>query len=163
MPLYQFRTLQYNRSCIPQVFTVWGLYLCRCTYWVPHWVHSWDKNWQRRVSEVLVSTLCSSAMDSQTPQPSNRQNQPKCELSSFTLSLPKLHVTLPFSTCVSNALILTLLVPALFYLTPCSYIHRYWAMPAFWLKRQILLNLPCENLEYNVANSVDFMVERVSR
>ena len=35
-------------------------------------------------------------------------------------------------------------------------------MPAFWLKRQIMLNLPSENLEYNVANSVDFMVERVS-
>ena len=35
-------------------------------------------------------------------------------------------------------------------------------MPGFWLKRQILLNLPSENLEYNVANSIDFMVERVS-
>lgn len=37
----------------------------------------------------------------------------------------------------------------------------FWAMPGFWLKRQILLNLPSENLEYNVANSVDFMVERL--
>jgi len=36
-------------------------------------------------------------------------------------------------------------------------------MPAFWLKRQILLNLPCENLEAHVANSIDFMVERVRR
>ncbi len=35
-------------------------------------------------------------------------------------------------------------------------------MPGFWLKRQILLNLPCENLESHVANSIDFMVERVS-
>ena len=34
-------------------------------------------------------------------------------------------------------------------------------MPGFWLKRQILLNLPSDNLEGNVANSVDFMVERV--
>lgn len=37
----------------------------------------------------------------------------------------------------------------------------YWAMPGFWLRRQIMLNLPCENLECNVANSVDFMVERL--
>ena len=35
-------------------------------------------------------------------------------------------------------------------------------MPAFMLKRQILINLPSENLEGNVANSIDFMVERVS-
>jgi len=35
-------------------------------------------------------------------------------------------------------------------------------MPAFWLKRQILMNLPSENLEMHVANSIDFMVERVS-
>lgn len=34
-------------------------------------------------------------------------------------------------------------------------------MPAFMLKRQILLNLPSENLEAEVANSIDFMVERV--
>lgn len=39
--------------------------------------------------------------------------------------------------------------------------YSYWAMPGFWLKRQILLNLPSDNLELNVANSVDFMVERV--
>ncbi len=38
---------------------------------------------------------------------------------------------------------------------------RYWAMPAFWLKRQILMNLPSENLEDEVANSIDFMAERV--
>ena len=36
-------------------------------------------------------------------------------------------------------------------------------MPGFWLRRQILLNLPSDNLEANVANSVDFMVERVSK
>lgn len=35
-------------------------------------------------------------------------------------------------------------------------------MPAFWLKRQILMNLPSEDLEVSVANSIDFMVERVS-
>ena len=29
------------------------------------------------------------------------------------------------------------------------------------LKRQILVNLPSENLENDVANSIDFMVERV--
>ena len=35
-------------------------------------------------------------------------------------------------------------------------------MPGFWLKRQILMNLPSEDLEISVANSIDFMVERVS-
>ena len=35
-------------------------------------------------------------------------------------------------------------------------------MPAFLLKRQILMNLPSDNLEVEVANSIDFMVERVS-
>ena len=34
-------------------------------------------------------------------------------------------------------------------------------MPAFLLKRQILINLPSDNLESDVANSIDFMVERV--
>ena len=38
---------------------------------------------------------------------------------------------------------------------------RFWAMPAFLLKRQILMNLPSDNLEVEVANSIDFMVERV--
>lgn len=37
----------------------------------------------------------------------------------------------------------------------------FWAMPAFMLKRQIMLNLPSENLEVEVANSIDFMVERL--
>jgi hypothetical protein len=36
-------------------------------------------------------------------------------------------------------------------------------MPGFWLKRQILMNLPSEDLELSVANSIDFMVERVSK
>ena len=46
----------------------------------------------------------------------------------------------------------------------CIYLslYRFWVMPAFMLKRQILINLPSENLEGNVANSIDFMVERVS-
>ena len=35
-------------------------------------------------------------------------------------------------------------------------------MPGFWLKRQIMMNLPSEDLEVSVANSIDFMVERVS-
>ena len=35
-------------------------------------------------------------------------------------------------------------------------------MPGFLLKRQILMNLPSDNLEAEVANSIDFMVERVS-
>ena len=35
-------------------------------------------------------------------------------------------------------------------------------MPAFLLKRQILMNLPSDNLEAEVANSIDFMAERVS-
>ena len=35
-------------------------------------------------------------------------------------------------------------------------------MPGFMLKRQIMMNLPSENLEAEVANSIDFMVERVS-
>ena len=39
---------------------------------------------------------------------------------------------------------------------------RFWAFPAFLLKRQILVNLPSDNLEQEVANSIDFMVERVS-
>ena len=34
-------------------------------------------------------------------------------------------------------------------------------MPAFLLKRQILMNLPTDNLEAEVAHSIDFMVERV--
>lgn len=42
-----------------------------------------------------------------------------------------------------------------------TWCHRFWAMPAFWLKRQILLNLPSDHLEAEVANSIDFMVERV--
>ena len=36
-------------------------------------------------------------------------------------------------------------------------------MPAFILKRQILMNLPSDKLEVEVAHSIDFMVERVSR
>ena len=35
-------------------------------------------------------------------------------------------------------------------------------MPAFILKRQILMNLPSDNLEVEVAHSIDFMVDRVS-
>ena len=35
-------------------------------------------------------------------------------------------------------------------------------MPAFILKRQILMNLPSDKLEVEVAHSIDFMVERVS-
>ena len=34
-------------------------------------------------------------------------------------------------------------------------------MPGFLLKRQILVNLPSDCLEARVANSIDFMVERV--
>ena len=34
-------------------------------------------------------------------------------------------------------------------------------MPGFLLKRQILINLPSDCLEAQVANSIDFMVERV--
>jgi maspardin len=34
-------------------------------------------------------------------------------------------------------------------------------MLAFMLKRQIMINLPSENLEIDVANSIDFMVERL--
>ena len=34
-------------------------------------------------------------------------------------------------------------------------------MPGFLLKRQILMNLPSEHLESEVAHSIDFMVERV--
>lgn len=37
----------------------------------------------------------------------------------------------------------------------------FWAMPAFLLKRQIMTNLPTEKLEVSVANSIDFMVERL--
>lgn len=37
----------------------------------------------------------------------------------------------------------------------------FWAFPAFLLKRQILVNLPSDNLEQEVANSIDFMVERL--
>ncbi|XP_003387733.2 PREDICTED: maspardin-like [Amphimedon queenslandica] len=37
----------------------------------------------------------------------------------------------------------------------------FWLMPAFMLKRQILVNLPSEKLEMDVANSIDFMVERL--
>lgn len=40
--------------------------------------------------------------------------------------------------------------------------NRFWLMPAFMLKRQILINLPSDKLEMDVANSIDFMVERVS-
>ena len=35
-------------------------------------------------------------------------------------------------------------------------------MPAFLLKRQVLVNLPTDNLEPEVAKSIDFMVDRVS-
>ena len=44
----------------------------------------------------------------------------------------------------------------------CLCIFRLWAMPAFILKRQILMNLPSDKLEVEVAHSIDFMVERVS-
>ena len=43
------------------------------------------------------------------------------------------------------------------------YMCRFWALPAFMLKRQILMNLPSENLEVEVAHSIDFMAERVSK
>ena len=35
-------------------------------------------------------------------------------------------------------------------------------MPAFLLKRQVLVNLPTDNLDPDVAKSIDFMVDRVS-
>ena len=43
----------------------------------------------------------------------------------------------------------------------CACVCSFWAMPGFLLKRQILLNLPCDNLEGYIADSIDFMVERV--
>jgi len=36
-------------------------------------------------------------------------------------------------------------------------------MPSFLLRRQVLVNLPTDNLEPQVARSIDFMVDRVSR
>ena len=41
------------------------------------------------------------------------------------------------------------------------YNNRFWTMPAFLLKRQVLVNLPTDNLEPEVAKSIDFMVDRV--
>ena len=35
-------------------------------------------------------------------------------------------------------------------------------MPTFLLKRQVLVNLPTDNLDPPVARSIDFMVDRVS-
>lgn len=35
-------------------------------------------------------------------------------------------------------------------------------MPTFLLKRQVLINLPTDNLDPEVAKSIDFMVDRVS-
>ena len=35
-------------------------------------------------------------------------------------------------------------------------------MPTFLLKRQVLVNLPTDNLDPAVARSIDFMVDRVS-
>lgn len=35
-------------------------------------------------------------------------------------------------------------------------------MPTFLLKRQVLVNLPTDNLEPQVATSIDFMVDKVS-
>ena len=35
-------------------------------------------------------------------------------------------------------------------------------MPTFLLKRQVLVNLPTDNLDPAVAKSIDFMVDRVN-
>ena len=47
------------------------------------------------------------------------------------------------------------------YLTKLIVYNRFWTMPAFLLKRQVLVNLPTDNLDPDVAKSIDFMVDRV--
>lgn len=37
----------------------------------------------------------------------------------------------------------------------------FWTMPTFLLKRQVLINLPTDNLDPEVAKSIDFMVDRM--
>ena len=125
---------------------------------------------------------CFSATDSLTQQLSNKQNLPKRESKIANKFVHQHHrvleqhisnqftvvqmvstsdLSLPFTPSLSITL-----SPSL----PRAHTHahthtphfRYWAMPGFWLKRQILMNLPSEDLEISVANSIDFMVERVS-
>lgn len=73
---------------------------------------------------------------------------------------------MPSNGCTIHVFTITSSLPYL-YMTPyhmiLSIVIRYWLMPGFMLKRQILINLPSENLEGNVADSIDFMVERVRR
>ena len=59
-------------------------------------------------------------------------------------------------------LVITVLTIADFVEVGYLCIFRLWAMPSFILKRQILMNLPSDKLEVEVAHSIDFMVERVS-
>ncbi len=163
----------YHSDC-PTLYAVH--FVCRCIYLVPHSEHFWGRNWRRRVSEVPGSTRCSFATGSQTPLLSNRPNQPKCECTMevrvyytgvyyqpsfmWVLLIWNFALLPHVCPCLTSSQNLVLAYLGSFF--PLTFACRYWAMPAFWLKRQIMLNLPSDNLEYNVANSVDFMVERVS-
>ena len=47
-------------------------------------------------------------------------------------------------------------------LSLCALVLSMRFLPSFWLKRQILTSLPTQKVEHRIADSIDFMVERVS-
>ena len=46
----------------------------------------------------------------------------------------------------------------------CStlFLNSFWVMPAFLLKKMIMNNFTTEEVDVDIADSIDFMVERVS-
>ena len=41
-------------------------------------------------------------------------------------------------------------------------LNRFWVMPAFVLKKMIMNNFTTQEVDEDIADSIDFMVERVS-
>ena len=41
-------------------------------------------------------------------------------------------------------------------------LNSFWAMPAFLLKKMIMNNFTAQEVDEDIADSIDFMVERVS-
>lgn len=42
-----------------------------------------------------------------------------------------------------------------------GHVVRFWALPSFMLKRMILSNLPQYEVDSEIADSIDFLVEKV--
>ena len=105
----------------------------RYTVLVHRWVDFWHKNLQRKQAKILAWHPYFYVIHLQIHQHSSRQNQLKRKLK-FSIKLPIL----------------------------CICCTRFWTMPTFLLKRQVLVNLPTDNLDPAVAKSIDFMVDRVN-